>query len=259
MRAGATLALACLVLAASPASAAGDTSRSVVQHVIVLPERPVADGALRASSQFELNASGTAGRIEVDGPVAEEIRKALQRWILIPLSAADCRHRTRRISVAFEFDPSSTTARLVELAADGVAQPLDARVTVPYGQFPRDEQFGTTLDAKLLTDGRAPVTRMLPAYPTAAMLRKITGSAAVRFEVDAQGKVFDAEFIEELPSSRAVPGVLRSALRDAVRRMRFEPGAGTSSGCATATFYRSGYLFESGINSAPRERYSGGR
>jgi len=251
--------LVCLFAIASPGLASADAARElIVPLVIVLPERSVADGARSVTATFELSPSGTAKDVHVAGPLAKPVEAALRRWVVIARVGADCRRPTPRISVTFDFAETDQVARVAEVKADGVVHPHEARVSVRLSEFPRTEQFGALTELGETVDGRVARAKVLPAYPLAASIRGITGSASVRFVVDAQGEVGEVEFVEELPSSRAVPGALRMALRDAARRTRFEPGAAPSQGCAAATFYKTGYLFEAGIGAMPRQRRSGG-
>jgi len=70
-------------------------------------------------------------------------------------------------------------------------------------------------------DERAVKQRVAPVYPEIARRMKIGGEVKVEATVDATGKVVDA---------KALGGnhLLSVAAEDAVRKWRFEPGAGES-------------------------------
>jgi TonB family protein len=68
---------------------------------------------------------------------------------------------------------------------------------------------------------RAVKSRVSPAYPELAKRMKITGVVKVEATVDADGKVTD---VKSLGGNH----MLSQAAEDAVRKWRFEPGAGTS-------------------------------
>lgn len=71
-------------------------------------------------------------------------------------------------------------------------------------------------------EDRAVKSRVAPIYPELAKRMRISGIVKVQATVDAEGKVTDA---------KAVSGnhVLGAAAEDAVRKWRFEPGAGVST------------------------------
>ena len=71
-------------------------------------------------------------------------------------------------------------------------------------------------------DARAIKTRVAPTYPEIAKRMRITGAVRVAVTVDAEGKVIDAKTIS---GNR----MLGAAAEDAVRKWKFEPGAGSST------------------------------
>jgi TonB family protein len=71
-------------------------------------------------------------------------------------------------------------------------------------------------------DERAVKMRVPPTYPEIAKRMRITGAVRVAVTVDAEGKVIDAKTIS---GNR----MLGAAAEDAVRKWKFEPGAGSST------------------------------
>lgn len=71
-------------------------------------------------------------------------------------------------------------------------------------------------------DERAVKSRVPPTYPEIAKRMRITGEVRVSVTVDADGKVIEA---------KAISGnrMLGAAAEDAVRKWKFQPGAGTST------------------------------
>jgi TonB family protein len=71
-------------------------------------------------------------------------------------------------------------------------------------------------------DERAVKSRISPVYPEIAKRMRISGLVTVEVKVDADGKVSD---VKTLSGNR----VLSNAAEEAVRRWKFEPGAGQST------------------------------
>jgi TonB family protein len=78
-------------------------------------------------------------------------------------------------------------------------------------------------------DDRAIKSRVAPVYPEIAKRMKITGEVRIETVVDADGKVKQA---------KAISGnhVLGEAAEDAVRKWRFQPGAGESTVVVAVNF-----------------------
>jgi TonB family protein len=71
-------------------------------------------------------------------------------------------------------------------------------------------------------DARAIKSRVSPVYPVIAMRMRITGVVKLTVTVDAEGKVID---VQPISGNRA----LSEAAQEAVRKWRFEPGAGAAT------------------------------
>jgi TonB family protein len=71
-------------------------------------------------------------------------------------------------------------------------------------------------------DDRAVKSRVAPVYPELAKRMKIGGVVKLEVSVDATGKVLS---VKTVSGNR----MLSMAAEDAVRRWRFEPGAGTTT------------------------------
>jgi TonB family protein len=78
-------------------------------------------------------------------------------------------------------------------------------------------------------DERAIKSRVPPVYPEIARRMKISGEVRIQATVDADGKVIDTKPIS---GNR----VLSQAAEDAVRRWKFEPGAGVSTVVVSVNF-----------------------
>ena len=71
-------------------------------------------------------------------------------------------------------------------------------------------------------DERAIKSRVSPAYPEIAKRMRITGVVRLAVIVDPEGKVTDVKAVSG-------NGILSVAAEEAVRKWRFEPGAGVST------------------------------
>jgi TonB family protein len=71
-------------------------------------------------------------------------------------------------------------------------------------------------------DNRAVKTRIAPVYPEIAKRMRIVGEVRLEVTVDAEGKVTDVKRVSG-------NSMLSNAAEDAVRKWRFESGAGSST------------------------------
>lgn len=78
-------------------------------------------------------------------------------------------------------------------------------------------------------DQRAVLSRFAPTYPEIAKRLKISGTVRLEVTVDAAGKVTD---VKTLSGNR----MLSAAAEDAVRKWKFEPGPGVSTGEVALNF-----------------------
>jgi TonB family protein len=78
-------------------------------------------------------------------------------------------------------------------------------------------------------DERAVKVRVAPAYPEIAKRMRITGEVKLAVTVDAEGRVTD---VKEVSGNRT----LSVAAEDAVRKWKFEAGAGTATVEVTLNF-----------------------
>ena len=78
-------------------------------------------------------------------------------------------------------------------------------------------------------DTRAIKSRVPPVYPVIAQRMKITGEVKLSVTVDAEGKVTD---VKEISGNHT----LSQAAEDAVRKWRYESGAGTATLIVSVSF-----------------------
>jgi TonB family protein len=78
-------------------------------------------------------------------------------------------------------------------------------------------------------DGRTIKVRVAPVYPEIAKRLRVSGAVRLSVTVDAEGKVTDVQAISG-------NGMLTYAAEEAVRKWRFEPGAGNTTVEVTVNF-----------------------
>ena len=99
-----------------------------------------------------------------------------------------------------------------------IAVPVPATAdALPFAESPAKSPAATAPEQDAKPTARV-VSRAMVTFPEVAIKKGIEGHVVVRYSVQADGTVGDAQVVESVP-----PGVFDRSAIDAIRRFEFEP------------------------------------